>query len=98
VRPSARVRALHDQHEELPLLSHARPVLAAGTASVIQGGVRWCDPTDRDNWMMIADTLGDWGERDVDMDGRGQHFVACAASDETAIERGRALSQTLIHV
>jgi hypothetical protein len=47
--------------------------------------------------MMIADTLGDWSERDVDMDGRGQHFVACAASDETAIERGRALPQTLIH-
>jgi hypothetical protein len=50
VRPSARVRALRGQHEKLPFLPHARPVLADGTASVIQGG----DPTDRDNLATIG--------------------------------------------
>ena len=105
VRPSARVRALRGQHEELPLLSHARPVLADGTASVIQGGVRvggvrWCDPTDRDNWMMIAD----WASGASGMWTGWKRAAFCrVCSDETAIEaraleRGRALPRRPQHV
>ena len=55
--------------------------------------MRRCDPTDRDNWMMIADWAR--GANGMDMDGRGQRFVETAIE---AIERGHALPQNPHHV
>jgi hypothetical protein len=98
VRPSARVRALRGQHEELPLLPHARPVLADGTASVIQGGDRPDRPRQfSDNWMMIADWAS--GANEVWTWTEEGSILSRVCSDETAIEaleRGHALPLTLI--
>ena len=64
------------------------------------GGVRWCDPTDRDNWMMIED----WASGASGMWTGWKRAAFCrVCSDETAIEaraleRGRALPRRPQHV